>query len=146
MTEIKTILCAIDFSEISSKIASYAQEIAVALNAKVHVLYVAPTIDQYSYFRIPPTDFQTYVNEAFVDAEIRMESFIKDNFDFLDVTGNVLAGYSSEIILDFARIENIDLIVMGTHGRTGFSRMLLGSVAERVVKSAQVPVITIRPE
>lgn len=146
MVQIKNILCAVDFSEVSPKVASYAQDLAKALDAKIHVLYVAPSIDQYSYLRIPPTDFQSYVNEAFVEAEMIMDTFIKENFNIEDVTGSVLSGYTSEVILDYIRIENIDLIVMGTHGRTGVRKLLLGSVAERVVKSARMPVVTIRPE
>ncbi len=146
MAEIKSILCAIDLSEISPKVAAYAQDLAKALNAKVHVLYVAPSIEQFSYLRLPPTDFQPHINEAIVEAEDNVETFIQENFDIENVSGKVLSGDISEMILDFTRIENIDLIVMGTHGRRGFSRVVLGSVAERVVKSAQMPVVTIRPE
>jgi nucleotide-binding universal stress UspA family protein len=127
-------------------VAAYAQDLARALNAKVHVLHVAPSIEQFSYLRLPPTDFQTHINEAIVEAEVNVETFIQENFDIENVSGKVLSGDISEMILDFTRIENIDLIVMGTHGRSGFNRLLLGSVAERVVKSAQVPVVTIRPE
>ena len=145
MVEIKNILCAVDFSEISTEVASYARNLAGALNANVHVLYVAPSIDQFSYLRIPPTDFQNRISEAIIDAEQTMETFIRENFSTENVTGKVLSGYTAEVIIDFADHENIDLIVMGTHGRRGFDRILFGSVAEKVVKSSRVPVVTVRP-
>jgi nucleotide-binding universal stress UspA family protein len=145
MTEIKNILCAVDFSEISPRVAGYAQTLAEKLKAKVHVLYVAPSIDQYAYLRIPPTDFQDHVNAVIIDAEKTMENFIRENFTMANVSGRVLSGYVAEIILDFARIENIDLIVMGTHGRQGVDRILFGSVAEKVIKSSKIPVLSVRP-
>lgn len=146
MVEVKNILCAVDFSEISPRVASYAQSLARGLDANVYVLHVAPSIDQYAYLRIPPTDFQEHVNEAIVDAENSMETFVQENFDIEKVTGKVLSGYAVDVILDFVKLENIDLIVIGTHGRSGLDRVLFGSVAEKVVKSSKVPVITIRPE
>lgn len=146
MVEVKNILCAVDFSEMSSKVASYAQNLAKGLDANVYVLHVAPSIDQYSYLRIPPTDFQERVNEAIVDAERAMETFVQENFDIAKVTGKVLSGYAVDVILDFAKAEKIDLIVIGTHGRSGLDRVLFGSVAEKIVKSSKIPVMTIRPE
>ncbi len=146
MVEVKNILCAIDFSEISPRVASYAQDLARGLNAGVYVLHVAPSIDQYAYLRIPPTDFQERVNEAIVEAERTMETFVRENFDIEKVTGRVLSGYAVDVILEFAKVENIDLIVIGTHGRSGLDKVLFGSVAEKIVKSSKIPVMTIRPE
>lgn len=146
MVEVKKILCAIDFSEISSRVASYAQDLAKGLDAHVYVLHVAPSIDQYAYLRIPPTDFQERINEAIVDAQKNMETFIKENFDIEKVTGRVLSGYAVDVILEFAGVEGIDLIVIGTHGRSGLDKVLFGSVAERIVKTSKIPVMTIRPD
>ena len=61
------------------------------------------------------------------------------------VEGKILSGYAAQEILSFANTNDIDLIVMGTHGRTGIDRMLFGSVAEKVVKAAEMPVMTVRP-
>jgi nucleotide-binding universal stress UspA family protein len=61
----------------------------------------------------------------------------------VDVTGEKRAGNPPAAILEAARDEDVDLIVMGTHGRTGLDRYLLGSVTERVVRQAEVPVLTV---
>ncbi|MBO4369276.1 MAG: universal stress protein, partial [Desulfovibrio sp.] len=63
----------------------------------------------------------------------------------VDAQGQVLIGYAAEEILNRATEENADMIVMGTHGRKGIDRILFGSVAEKVVKNARIPVLTIRP-
>ena len=55
-----------------------------------------------------------------------------------------VTGEPAAAIVEFARSENVDLIVMGTHGRTGFSRLLMGSVAEAVVRKAPCPVLTLK--
>jgi len=62
----------------------------------------------------------------------------------VDVTTTVRAGYPHEVILDYAETEGIDLIVMGTHGRTGLDRYLIGSVTEKVVRLSDVPVLSVR--
>jgi nucleotide-binding universal stress UspA family protein len=60
------------------------------------------------------------------------------------VLTTVVSGRAADTIADYARTERFDLIVMGTHGRTGWSHVLLGSVAERVVRTAPCPVTTVR--
>ena len=62
------------------------------------------------------------------------------------VATSVTDGYVAEAILDFAEQNNIDLIAMSTHGRSGMRRMLLGSTADRVVHGAKMPVLLVRPE
>ncbi|MBT8763658.1 universal stress protein [Desulfohalobiaceae bacterium Ax17] len=145
MAEIKKILCAIDFSEISSKVADYTQTIAKSLGASVKVVYVAPSLSQYVGFHVPPTSIESFVGEIVSGAEKTMDIFVKENFTEVDVSANVITGYASEEILNFAEQEEVDLIVMGTHGRKGIDRILFGSVAEKVVKRAKMPVLTIRP-
>jgi len=145
MAEIKKILCAIDFSEISSKVADYTQTIAKSLGASVKVVYVAPSLSQYVGFHVPPTSIESFVGEIVSGAEKTMDIFVKENFTEVDVSANVITGYASEEILNFSEQEEVDLIVMGTHGRKGIDRILFGSVAEKVVKRAKMPVLTIRP-
>ncbi len=146
MINIKNIMCAVDFSEMSSKVASYAQLLAKSLNASVKVVYVAPSLSQYVGFHVPPTSIENFVGEIVTGAEKTMDSFIQENFSDIDVVGKVLSGYAAEEILNFAHDENADMIIMGTHGRKGIDRVLFGSVAEKIVKSASIPVMTIRPQ
>ena len=148
MVRIDKIMCAVDFSQISVKVASYAQLIAQSLNASVRVLHVAPSLTEYVAFHLPPTSLdkmEKIVGDVMGKAERTMESFVRENFSNVDVTGKVMKGYAPEKILNFVRDEDIQLIIMGTHGHTGIKRVLFGSVAENIVKKASVPVITIRP-
>ena len=69
----------------------------------------------------------------------------KMRFWNIGAEGQVLIGYAAEEILTRANDEGADLIVMGTHGRKGIDRILFGSVAEKVVKNASMPVLTVRP-
>lgn len=145
MATIKNIMCAVDFSEMSAKVASYTQLLGKSLNASVKVVYVAPSLSQYVGFHVPPTSIENFVGEIVSGAEKTMDAFIQENFTDIEVSGKVLSGYAAEEILNFAKDENIDMIVMGTHGRKGIDRVLFGSVAEKIVKAASMPVMTIRP-
>ena len=145
MAEIKKILCAVDFSDMSVKVADYAHTLSKSLNATVKVIYVAPSLSQYVGFHVPPTSIENFVGEIVSGAEKTMDNFIEENLSEADASGQVLTGYAAEEILNFADREQVDMIVMGTHGRKGIDRVLFGSVAEKIVKSAKIPVLTIRP-
>lgn len=145
MKEIKKILCAVDLSEHSKPVAEYAITIAKATGASVVVVYTAPSLSQYVGFHVPPHTIENFVGEIVSGAEKSMETFVAENFPGVDARGQVLIGYAAEEIINRADDENVDLIVMGTHGRKGIDRILFGSVAEKVVKNARQPVLTIRP-
>jgi nucleotide-binding universal stress UspA family protein len=146
MAEIKKILCAVDLSDISPKIADYARTLAELAGALVHVVYVAPSLSQYAGFHVPPSSIETFVGEIVEGAEQSMDNFVAEHFSGVSTQGHVTTGYAAEEVLKFAKENDCDLIVMGTHGRTGIDRILFGSVAEKVVKSAPIPVLTLRPE
>jgi len=146
MKELKKILCAVDFSDMSKIVASYANTFGEKFGSEVIVLYVAPSLTQYVGFHVPPASIETFVGEIVSGAEKKMDVFVQENFEGIQVRGVVKTGYPAEEILDLADSECVDMIVMGTHGRTGIDKILFGSVAEKVVKSSNVPVLTIRPE
>jgi nucleotide-binding universal stress UspA family protein len=143
---VKKILCAVDFSENSPMVAEYALGLAKSTGAQLVVLYVAPSLNQYVGFHVPPTSIENFVGEIVTGAEKTMETFVQENFPGAVVAGKVATGYAAEEILTLADKEAVDMIIMGTHGRTGIDRILFGSVAEKVVKSAKCPVLTIRPK
>lgn len=145
MVDIKKILCAIDFSEVSPMVADYAHTLAKAFDAQVILLYSAPSLNQYVSFHVPPNTIKTFVGEVVTGAEQSMEAFIAQYLADLKVTGRVVSGYAAEEIIKCVDEEKIDLVVMGTHGRKGIDWILFGSVAEKVVKSANCPVLTLRP-
>jgi len=146
MADIKKILCAVDFSDYSPMVAEYANMVGGCVGAQIIVLYVAPSLSQYVGFHVPPSSIESFVGEIVTGAEDTMNEFVKDNFKDLNVTGKVVTGYPAEEVLAIAEDENVDMIVMGTHGRKGIDRILFGSVAEKIVKSSKVPVLTVRPK
>jgi nucleotide-binding universal stress UspA family protein len=146
MAEFKTILCAVDFSDHSPKLADYAKSLAKCTGAKLLCVYVAPSLSQYVGFHVPPSSIESFVGEIVAGADTSMQAYLEAHFQGVDTQGKVLVGYPAEEILNLAEDENADLIIMGTHGRTGIDRILFGSVAEKVVKSSRCPVLTIRPE
>ena len=145
MADINKILCAVDFSEYSPMVADYAATLAKGMGAKITVLYVAPGLGQYIGFDAAPASVENFVGEIVAGAEKTMDVFLTENFAGGGAQGKVASGYADEEILNMADKEGMDMIVMGTHGRKGIDRILFGSGAEKVVKRAKCPVLTIRP-
>jgi nucleotide-binding universal stress UspA family protein len=145
MPAMKKILCAVDFSEGSPRVAEYAATLAMATKAEIICLYVAPSLAEYVGFNVPQAALDTFVGDVVTSAETTMHEFTETHFKGLPVRGLVLAGYPAEVIIEAAEENQADMIVMGTHGRTGIDRIVFGSVAEKVVKVATCPVLTVKP-
>ena len=136
MPALKKILCALDLSDQSESVAEYAVMLAKMSGASIVAVYAAPTLTQYTGFHVPPNTIDNFVGEIVSGAE---------HFTGVDARGVVVVGYAAEEILALAESEQADIIVMGTRGRKGIDLILFGSVAEKVVKNATCPVLTIRP-
>lgn len=145
MPALKKILCAIDLSEQSESVAEYAVMLAKLADASIVAVYAAPTLTQYTGFHVPPNTIDNFVGEIVSGAEQSMKEFVARHFAGVSTRGVVVVGYAAEEILAVAEKEQVDLIVMGTRGRKGIDLILFGSVAEKVVKNAVCPVVTIRP-
>jgi len=145
MQNIKKILCALDLSPHSAMVAEYAVTMAKAFDAQIVAVYAAPALTQYVGFHVPPSSIENIVSEIVAGAEKTMQSFVASNFQGVKAVGKVVNGYAAEEILHMVATENADMIIMGTHGRKGIDRILFGSVAEKIVKSSPIPVLTIRP-
>lgn len=145
MKEFKKIICALDLSQHSALVAEYAVSMAKAFNAEVTVVYAAPALTQYVGFHVPPSSIENFVGEIVSGAEKTMEEFVAEHFKDVKAVGKVVNGYAAEEILNMVGTIGADLIIMGTHGRKGIDRILFGSVAEKVVKGADIPVMTVRP-
>lgn len=117
------ILVATDFSESAEEAFATAVDYARVLHARLHLLHV-----------FAPTDVE--VTRLLADAASKPESDVP-------VAVASAAGDPAQEILKYATRHPIDLIVMGTHGRTGVSRVLLGSVADRVIRGAACPVLVV---
>lgn len=146
MKTLQKILCAVDLSEVSGQIADYAAMQAKMAQAHVTVLYVAPALNQYSDAEMPLAIVKNFIAERIENAEKVMPNFLKSHFPGIQAESKIISGYPPDAILDTARIEKFDLIVMGTHGRRGVSAVVFGSVAEKVVKQSRIPVLVIRPQ
>lgn len=142
MKEIKKILVPVDYSDNSKKVLASAAFFAAKCEAAIHVLYVVQSFDDYSGFFVPHTPIAKFEEEMVGSAEAKMESFLAD---YPGAAAKVLCGDVAEEIVDYADQEAFDLIIMGTHGYKGLERVMFGSVADKVVKSAPCPVLTINP-
>ena len=142
MTAIKRILCPVDFSDFSRHALDSAVAIARQQHAAVTVLYVLPP-PQSVYPPIGPAAYVPYVYTAEDLREFQqtLERFVAA-VDYPVTAVAVEALVVPEILKRAAELP-ADLIVMGTHGRSGFDRLLLGSVAERVLVKATCPVLTV---
>jgi len=137
------ILLPTDGSDGIAQAATHAQALAERFDATVHVLSV---VDTRNRFESPTSGLST---EAWKEAEAeRAEHAIETTVAALPsdlaVETAVVDGVPKTAILDYVDDEGMDMVVMGTHGRTGLDHYLIGSVAEKVVRRSPVPVVTVR--
>ena len=145
MVTLKNILVATDFSEPSTVALNYGRDLARSYNARLHVLHVVEDVMmRYSSeigFALPQVQQDL---EAAATRELN-GLITEDDRNTLSVVTAVETGVNiSEVIVKYAKEHAIDLIVTGTHGRGAVKHFLMGSVAERVVRTAPCPVLTVR--
>jgi len=151
MDKIKKILAPTDLSKLSQAGVRYAIEFAQAMGAEVTVYHVVSYDEIMNYRGDVEDSVEIHAPYQLVHkGELVLSQFIK--FHFSDLTPRVKIREKVEIgkahqrIIEEANKEESDLIVISTHGRTGLSHMLMGSVTEKVVRTADCPVLSIRPE
>ncbi len=146
MKEFKKILFATDFSEISEYAFDYAVSLAGKFNAKLIIIHVINEPVDLRGFYVPHISFDSIEREIALSAEKMMDKFCDRKLaSFRNYEKLTVSGIPYEEILKKADEEQVDLIVMGTHGRAGIDHLLFGSTAERVVRKAICPVMTVRP-
>jgi len=148
MILLRTVLVATDFSPASAAALTYGRELASSFGAQLLVAHVAGNVLTRAY---AGGDGISFVDPALqrtmeADARARLELVISiEDREQRGVRAIVLASNSpAAAIVEYAEEEGVDLIVLGTHGRGGVAHLLLGSVAERVVRTAPCPVLTVR--
>jgi nucleotide-binding universal stress UspA family protein len=136
------ILVPTDGSAEMTRVSDHAMELAKRCEAALRILYV---VDESSYATVPES-LQEKVRAALVgDGESATRSLARRvSSEGIPFERQILVGNPATAIIRYAEDEDCDLIVMGTHGRTGQEYYLLGSVAEKVVQFSAVPVLTIR--
>ncbi|KTG19456.1 universal stress protein [Haloferax profundi] len=132
------ILVPTDGSTHAERAAEYAVDLASTYGAALHVLYVVDV-------RVTHTD-----SASGDDEETRGEGAVSSVADLaaardVPVETEIRVGLPAETIVDYGKERNVDLVVMGTHGTSGLERYLVGSVAERVVRLSDVPVMCVPP-
>lgn len=136
MKTISHILCPTDFSDISDKVIKYAENLALEANADLTLVHAFDT----------PATWNMAGQEHPRDPrlQIQLDSLLADSSHASKIHRIQHAGEAGEVICWIAQNRGCDLIVMGTHGRTGLRHLLFGSVAEYVLRHARCPVVTIR--
>lgn len=144
---IRKILYATDFSESSVPACDYALALARLAGAELYVLHVIGEFADRRMSRIQPEAMALLEREVELQAVKDMEDFCRDKFDAeAHYQTDVVMGIPVQEILKRAQSLPADLIVVGTHGRTGLEHAIVGSTAERLVRSSSIPVLTVRSE
>lgn len=145
MMEIRSILFPTDFSEGSSQALRYAVDLAQRYGAKLFVIHVIYDVVKATGWYVPHVSVDKMYEDIRESAKKELERFGVEELSVLkNVERLVLSGVPHEEIINFAKEQKIDLIVMGTHGRKGVDRILFGSTAAQIVRFAPCPVLTVR--
>lgn len=137
MPNISRILCPVDFSDSSQAALEYAEDFASWVGADLLLMHA---FDQ-------PASYDKHGQSVPADASVAKQfNEIKLRHDNVNVTRLLHAGTPGQVICWAAEHQNCNLIIMGTHGRTGLMHVLFGSTAEYVLQHARSPVLTIRPQ
>ena len=144
---VRRILVPTDFSEPAAEAKAYATALADRLGAELHVLHVVvppviPFPDSASSWTMPATGLRSEVEEA----KKLLREEIATSSEEQRVVSQVVTGFAVDEIVNYAEKQDIDLIVVGTHGLTGLSHLLIGSVAEKLVRTSTCPVLTVHPK
>ncbi len=143
----KKILIATDGSEHVKKAVTHAIELAKLHKAELHAVYVMDIKTDYGPKSYLSTDISTEGLERILrqegDAAIKYVEDMAKKED-LSVEKWIIKGHPAQEIMKLAEEQSVDLIVMGTLGRSGIEKFLLGSVAEKVIRNSNIPVLTVR--
>jgi nucleotide-binding universal stress UspA family protein len=150
--EIKTILVPVDFSEFMEKVMEYAGFFAQRFNSSLLVFHVLQTYQiseavTWMETFLPPQPEKQLIDQLRDSAEQKLEE-LKNRYSKLQIsiTTRIEEGVPFVEIVRTASEENVDMILMGSHGRTGIKHLLIGSVAEKVIRKAPCPVFCVKSE
>jgi nucleotide-binding universal stress UspA family protein len=135
---VRSILIPTDFSETSDVALAYATDMALGLGARLYLLHVARKTGEPADANVPLGRFETAAQER-LDLRVTPQDHARLRPEYA-----VRVGTPAEEIVRYAGDRDVDLLIMGTHGRSGVAHLLLGSVAEHVVRTAPCPVLLVR--
>ena len=149
MIRLNKVLVPTDFSEFSKPAMDYGCAVAARFGAQLHLLHVVPDpamlVPEAHAFSVEAMQAQTAA--LIDDAKDRLSKLPADGWeDGQPVVREVRTGVVFMETIDYVRTHDIDLLVIGTHGRSGLMHVLMGSVAEKIVRKAPCPVLTVKPQ
>ncbi len=147
----KKILVPVDFSELTDELIAYAGEFAKLLNARIILLHIIQSTQLVEILGsletgIPSLSDPELIEQVRHSAKAKLEGYKRGLVEKgIEVESEVLAGVPYLEIAQFAIEKDVDLIIIASHGRSGWRHFLLGSVAEKVAKKSKVPVLIYKP-
>ncbi|MBL1214088.1 MAG: universal stress protein [Ignavibacteriae bacterium] len=145
MDLVKSILVPIDFSDYSKGALKYAVEVAKIFNAKMNLIYVIEPVVYPSDFSMGQVSIPAVDNNAYERSQEELKKLAEQEIDSsIEVEVIIKSGKPFVEINEYATENDIDLIIIATHGHTGVEHLLFGSTAEKVVRKAPCPVLTLR--
>ncbi len=146
MVTFSSILIPTDFSDCAQEAERYGIELARTFGASLHYLYAVEPIDTFATINgVEQSIYFDVLKDLRASAEERLSQIAAQlGNEGMQVTTAVREGRASEVIVEYAQQNGIELICISTHGRRGFSHLILGSTTERVVRRAPCPVFVVR--
>ena len=135
-----------NLSETSPKLIPFVTGMADRFGAEIHLVFVARLFQYFTGIYVRHPAIEIFEKEVTEGAEKKLYEFKEEHFaDFPDTQTDVVLGDAAEEILKYVQSEGWDLIIMGSHGRKGLEKVISGSVVKKVVKTAPVPVMVVKP-
>ncbi len=145
MVQVKKVIIPVDFTSTMDKVVEYAVSIADQLKSEIVFFHVINDFKGYDMMLVHPS-FEPIKKDLENATKERMADLVKDHEGREQpVSGKVVFGEAGEEIVNFAKDQKADMVIIGTHGTKGLERILMGSTAEYVVKKAPCPILTFNP-
>jgi nucleotide-binding universal stress UspA family protein len=140
----KNILVALDFSESNIFLIREAEKLGKAFQSKLWLIHIASPEPDFLGYETGPKTVRHTVAERFRNEHRQLQSFAEElRQKVLDVVALLIQGATVQTLLEEAKKLEIDLIIIGSHGRTGFYKALMGSISEGILHKANCPVLVI---
>ena len=140
------ILVPTDFSDLATRALGYATELARRTDGSLYVLYADPFLPPPHFTATQVEGIAEALGDSVKAALRELEHYIESHVGEVPATAVIIQDLPVPAIMGWANQNAADVIVMGTHGRSGFNRMMLGSVTERVLRESEIPLLTVRME
>jgi nucleotide-binding universal stress UspA family protein len=142
--KLRAILCPTDFSKSSEEALAYGSYLAEETGARLYLLHVVDESAAYTTEYTGMGYLADFTQQIEHESQALLEA-VSPPLSEVEFERHLLLGTPARTIIEFADEHDVDLVVMGSHGRSGLSRLLLGSVVDTVVRTAHCPVLTVRP-